>query len=736
MPPRVTQQLCCALVTLCALAAACFAQEQKAANPPPDNRFVLSTAQPLDPPDLTLEELAELWPVLNHEPFDKSGFNHLTLPFQVGVRERGTREEALALSFLISNALDWVPGCYCARHAYFVFKRAKTDMLKLAEGYDPALIKAQIKRWRATHAIGGRLDRTPEGYTGKLVVFDPTGKTIAEKTYEKPRAYFDLLGDMCCDFSVLVGHKPSPALKAHFALPRCKDHQSIIDLGSAAFAEERSGTEFSLYRHILERDPGFAEVRYWMANQAYWDNDNADAYNKAKEQCLASYVTEAPLGDLVLTAKNADRYKEYIAKAEALVGENSPVILSYRLHLAGHTKTVSEKLIRSAFAAAARYPNQNGLLCRLCDTIWSRPDGLADADAAVALVLARLGNNYMRGSAWQTRYAVRSMAHALMSLGRSDVASTFFLQNAQNALATDSIGGALSDLSMLGLALRRMGRYGDATGVHIAALKMAVESKRKQPYHLANAIISAALASQLEVLDSIGGEFTMETGVPHLTALGLDYMNLARGGKINKAEREKDLYRFRGWYREILMLLTEADLAAGTAKQWERVEDYVKQFPNDREFWVLFDAYQRKNSLPDAGLFYESLSWLHGHDPWVRQATAAYRKRAKKPATVDIAAVKKAVSGLPKTKWPTLKPMGAIPADASFLPYGSVAMAARTLIDKGQHDQAMDIVLRYKNSAPGTACMPAMFSKGHALRVYCNHLLHLIEASRKKKTHR
>ena len=54
-----------------------------------------------------------------------------------------------------------------------------------------------------------------------------------------------------------------------------------MDLGSAAFMEEKSPEEFGLYQKILRNDPGFSMVRHRYANQKHW-NDGDVGYWEAQ----------------------------------------------------------------------------------------------------------------------------------------------------------------------------------------------------------------------------------------------------------------------------------------------------------------------------------------------------------------------------------------------------------------------------------------------------------------------
>ncbi|HTW93851.1 MAG TPA: hypothetical protein VMD30_03585 [Tepidisphaeraceae bacterium] len=140
----------------------------------------------------------------------------MVLPFHYSDPGKiGNAYEAGAFSFFISNDLDWGQGSYCQRHAYFIFHRDPLPMKYLAGTYDPTLIAAEIRGWRATNAVGGTLTKTAAGYTGNLVIYDKTGAVCFSKSYDKPRAYFDMLGDMDADAIGYFGQASSTSSRAN-----------------------------------------------------------------------------------------------------------------------------------------------------------------------------------------------------------------------------------------------------------------------------------------------------------------------------------------------------------------------------------------------------------------------------------------------------------------------------------------------------------------------------------------
>ena len=328
-------------VTLLAAVAgglpAAHGAKPKSAQTATNSPFVLGRVPPQEPPPPDLEALSRKWDYFQHEPFDKTGFNQVMLPFHyTSNAPGGSPHDAYAFSFLLGNALDWAPGCYCTKHAYYLFKKSRKEMRQAADSYKPALIRKLIEQWDGTHAVGGELRRQADGFSGRLLVFDARGGTLLDRNYEKSRDYFDLVGDMAVDALRFFGHEPSPELDALVRRPRCTQFQSIRDLGAAAFAELRSEQESSFYERILERDPEFAEVRYWYALQHYWKTYDRQRYREQKFRALQSYPVEAALADIDgpewSHPTQGPQYDQWLTQAERLMGRNAPALVDTRLY--------------------------------------------------------------------------------------------------------------------------------------------------------------------------------------------------------------------------------------------------------------------------------------------------------------------------------------------------------------------------------------------------------------------
>jgi len=393
-----------------------------------------------------LDELAILFPAFQHEPFETSGFNHLTLPFlYVSTDRDADPNEALAFSFLLSNSLDWAPGNYCTRHAYFTFKRARRYMMPLSMEYDRQTIAEAIDDWDATHAVGGTLRKVRGRYAGELNIYDRSKKVICRKVYAAPRDYFQLLGDMAVDAIGFFGHKASPALVEHLHRKRCEHYQSLIDLGKAAFAPEKTPEEFGLYEKILARDPGFADVRYWYANQRRWHDGGYARYKAECAKVLDTYPYLAALVEFnVADTKDAalgPRIRQWLEEAEALAGADAPALVLRRMEEIKSRGQATHEELQQAVRTAARYPNEYWLLWYTATTLQRGADLGADCDLAAPMFIAALRNRYLTGTGDKS-HALKRLGLALFWLGRDNLCAELMAGHCLNLLKKGERGEA------------------------------------------------------------------------------------------------------------------------------------------------------------------------------------------------------------------------------------------------------------------------------------------------------
>ena len=670
-----------------------------------------------------LQQLRAKWDVFQHEPYDVSGICHLTLPFQYATSAGGDTNEANAFAFLLSNSLDWYPGCYCARHAYFVFKRTGKDIVDAGSTLNQSLIVKLAQRWNATHVIAGTLMHGTNGYGAKIRVFDHDGRSIYEKSYEPGYDYFELLGNVSVGIMQSLDYKPLPGLVAHLKMKRCANPQSLIDLGKAAFAEERSDYEFGLYNTILERDPGFADVRFWLANQRYWKDDNRASYNQDMQRAAGSYLVEAVVEDRMPKDPNT------LARVKALVGGESPLAVLMELGSKAGTNGVSAELIDRGIRTAEKYPNNRNLLLTLAAVFEKDGEGLADCDMIVSLLMASMESRFMAGSAAQTRLVVGRMAEAMMTLGRSEQAAIMEQGCIASAMEDQDVKATGRSALELGDAMRQMGLFSEAYKVHLQALKLADDPAARGP-HVARACVLAALMGEKEKVAALQAEYPQEVARSGWQPIINAYVSIIDKKDIGpgSAEMLKQSGRLQ---REAVLLLAQADIAAKKTNCRAKCDEYMASYPDDRELWIVCDAYNQIAASDHAGSFYTSLELLHGEDPWVQDAARRYRERGGKDGKANPNEIATRLSDCEPTRWPMLAGDGrkdGIPDKG--IPVADLTVAVDALLKEGQKQKARELVLRYQYYVANLRDSWVSTDRQYALRARCNHLYHLIERAK------
>ncbi|HUU91906.1 MAG TPA: hypothetical protein VM238_11945 [Phycisphaerae bacterium] len=704
--------------------------------PPEQAKAILPLAQvePVPIADYSMAELKEMFPAFKHEPFETAGFNHLTLPFLYLDRTRdGHEAEALAFSFLLSNSIDWAPGCYCARHAYFTFKRSRTYMRELALSYNPGKIKFAIEDWEATHAVGGTLIKSIGGYAGHLKIYDRTGTVTLQKAYTKPREYFHLLGDMAADAITYFGGKVSPALLEHLRKKRCEHHRSIIHLGMAAFVGEKSEEEFRAYRNILDRDPGFAEVRYWYANQKQWRDADRGHYAAQMERALDAYLVEAAAVDFDPEEHPdpkaaAIKQKQYLARLQELGGADWPGLLRRKLEEAHQRGSVSREILGRATRLAARYPNDHWLLWYLARAYRQGSDMMADCDFASSVLTAAISDRYLVSI--DRRASILSLAQCLQNLGRDDLCIAILRPSYETILGEEGAEKAVSQARTLATSLLQSGRYGEARRVFTIAASGYPSDEPRRCQMLALKGIAAAHDGEGRALESVIEEHGESLKKAKVLFLLEGYRDLLDRKPVDPQavrdqSREKDVWVVL----ESQILAGQADLLAGTRRWWGSVQWWVKQAPDRQAFRVLYDLYQRRKPSRDDACFYEMLDWLCPFDPWARQAVADFRTRAQEqslPPPWSPEKVAGLLKGFGTVRYPVAE--GALKKRAKevfdALPPGAVAAVLRTLIRQERFDEAEDLALRHHHMA--------VEFQSYCPRAYANHLIHLVQQARHK----
>ena len=158
-----------------------------------------------------------------------------------------------------------------------------------------------------------------------LQIFDTNGAVILTRQYDTARPYWDLLADMDADAMTAMDVKPAESLVQYLRQPRCGHFESVVDLGSAAFMEEKSPEEFGLYQKILRNDPGFSMVRHWYANQKHWNDGDVGYWETQNGQALTSRIEVASLEEFTAAAcpdaALAERLPHWLDRADESPGQ-------------------------------------------------------------------------------------------------------------------------------------------------------------------------------------------------------------------------------------------------------------------------------------------------------------------------------------------------------------------------------------------------------------------------------
>ncbi len=697
----------------------------------------VARAEPIPVPSLSRADLRRMFPMFKHEPYEKAGFHHLTLPFlYTSADAEGGPEEALASSFLLSNSLDWAPGGYCARHAYFTFKRAQRRMTLLATHYDPASIAAEIRNWEATHAVGGFVRRLGGNYRGELWIYGRDGRRVFEKAYTHPRPYFTLLGDMAVDAITFFSGAPSPALAKHLHRQRCVHFESILDLGAAAFAPEKSTREFGLYERILARDPGFADVRWWYANQRQWSDGDKRRFAAETRRSLEDYLVETAVVEL----DAADRPRpddpgwkggDLLGRMEELVGPDFPDLIRMRLEIASRKTAIEAEFLDRATRVAAKFPNSHWLLYQLAETYAGGNDLPADCDMTASIMLAVVDNLFLPSSV-DKNHELGKLVSFLHFMGRSDLGIAAGLPEYEKARRDPTASDVDVLAQFLGLALDGAGRFAEAVqvfsraekgyagrGYPVFSVRMAFMKGRAAALAGDRAILKDTIDLRREALEKADFLFLLE-----------GYRDLLDGKRVDPdalAGRAKGKDQSIVWEADILS--AQADLLAGQRRWLGYVRWWVVHMPSARHFRILYDVYQRQEPSADDACFYEMLDWLYSHDPWARQAVADFRERAARsslPPPWPPEKVADLLKDFRTDRYPVAEDAlkGKATTVLGELPPGAVEAALRTLINQGRFDEAEAMALRHHHLSVNAQ---EVFRRFHA-----NHLVYLVRQAREK----
>ncbi len=690
-------------------------QESRPATKPADTpKVIFPLAQvPKQPiPKYTRKQLVKMWPAFEHAPFKTAGFNHLSLPLRfISLDGTGNPVEGNAFAFLLSDMLDWTPGNYCARHAYFVFKSSRKEMKPFLRQYDRRVIKKLVREWFATHAVGGVLIQSKKGYSGILEIYDDNGRLVHKKDYRKHRKFFDLLGDMCVDAMRFFGHEPSAEMTELVHFPQCEHRESLIDLGNAAFLRRLSPEAFSLYEKILQRDPEFVNVRDWWSNQAGWA-DYGRSEKKNVDRIPPKHV-------------NA-RYKQLHSSAPEVTGPYSPSFLHKSLESVTDGKTeLTPDLLARAMPMASKYPNEFRMLYELGDTYYQ---SIGDNDMAASVFLTAMRNRFL--VAIDHKKSVKQgFALAVMRVGRNDVAARVLFPLMKRLNRSGGPKRAATTARWLATALKQMQRYPEALKAYEFAVK-GMKKGHQRNQALAEMGVAAAMAGRLDKLNDIIRDYRVEIATLKRVYVLEAYRDSLMGKEIDlKAFLHKTMAEAQGrpWETKMcaLRFYFQQAVMDGVPHFRNEIRRRVQADFHDRSFQILFHLYEKMAPREDSANFYEALDWLHGEDPWVIQAMEHYRQRSTARKLTTDEELAEYFKDFEPMYWPKADPSRrdqAIQVIRS-IPPGAVTVVVRDLIAEGDLDRAEELTRRYLNIAVNYC---------YSVRSHAYHLLNKVKQARKK----
>jgi hypothetical protein len=589
----------------------------------PEDLFkVFASAPPIQPAQYETKELEKIFPEFQHQPFDRAGFDEVMLPFAYSDPDHvGNPNEALAFDALMSNDLDWSPGCYCARHAYFAFKRDRNRMQALRQGYTPELIAPVIEYWRATHAIGGELVRVGNGYEGTLQIFDRDGNQVFTQVYKRPHSFWDLLGAMDVDAMTFLDVAPSDILSNYLREPRCEHPQSLIDLGSAAFMEEKSLEEFDTYEKILKSDPSFSMVRFWYANQKHWQDGDLRSYAAQNALALSSRVELNALAEFnpryCPDPDLAAEFPNWLDSAAQRASENSPIVIQCRLWHDCYGSETRDAIVERGLKVAAKYPNALNLVSELALKT-------NDSWMSASLLTCSLLDRYWPGIDSKSTEK-QNLAFYCSRIGHEDIS--------MELLSGEGPDQPRENLYDLLESLCQAGRYSEAADMYqlLGPTFNPTLSKWMAPY----AVFAAAVTGRKELLDRILTEQHDVLAAENLDKVFQAYRD-AMDGKTIDPQQYLLLHRTLDFSIKWNMLLVAyCDASQGVSRNHRLLTECSFEWPIDRLIWIAQDDYQRRDPSQDAAAFYDYLGWMFGGDPWVAKAVADFHQRGGTDKPID-----------------------------------------------------------------------------------------------------
>ena len=529
---------------------------------------------------------------------------------------------------LLSFKVDWIPSNMCMRHPYFVFKRDRRSLQQLSASA-PQSLAAFIGYWDATHAVGGTLHETAEGWSGSLDIYNARGQLAKRFIYKEARDYFKLMSDMALDACAFWEYEPSPGLKAELAKPLTASVKSLRLLGEAALAEERSGGEWALYYRILKIDPEFAEVRFWYANQKGWVNDNGGGEYAERVRALESRIVVPLLKACGSFAARLPAARPLVMKRleEALaLAPGSPALMWNYLSAKRQWKPLMLDDLESLVPIAQRYPGCGMLHLQL----GLRYLALHHYAKAIPLCLSDVRSGFLYGTgghcpAWNVAGIVFEgvgepvLAHHCAAMAQ---------------LEGDEPDAGRYNIPLMARALHELCQFRRA-----AALYEVAYSRYGDPRAFVRwmaCLYEGGLFRDAKVMEQRYAEMIeKDPHFYHVKALHEAYRNRAEAARQRTRDGQAELEKLSETDPDFL-LYNSIWWAAGYIENNPVQQAVVKRglfkYPACRRGFILLDLWEKRNRTEISSYLYETYTWLHPNDQWFAKAKKEYEASQPEPA--------------------------------------------------------------------------------------------------------
>ncbi|MDD5573740.1 MAG: tetratricopeptide repeat protein, partial [Candidatus Omnitrophica bacterium] len=186
----------------------------------------------------------------------------------------------------------------------------------------------------------------------------------------------------------------SERLERELVRPMTRDADVLRLFGKSFYVKWRSQEEWDIYKEILRRDPDFAEIRFWYANQKYWETKDAALWNEYI-RALQSHLVIPALGyvfyDGITDPDLKEKFWQIVEEAERDFPDH-PVVASQYVGINNYHLSSSE--LNKFLSLAQKYPCYEPLLLDLATAYRDRDQ----YDKSMPLYLSTFYSNYMPGT--------------------------------------------------------------------------------------------------------------------------------------------------------------------------------------------------------------------------------------------------------------------------------------------------------------------------------------------------